>query len=116
MQAVAPHKLGPPLAGLGSPDLSGLPQDRQAHAAARRVFVDLKRTFMHALEGLSGVEWLQMQVRAAEEPLDLWLLRAPAFAALRGADPQVRQRRQQLRRSLDSVFPDLDEPSSFSLL
>jgi hypothetical protein len=115
MQAVAPHTPGHTLAGLASPDLSGLPQDRQAHAAARRAFVDLKRTFIHALDGLPAVEWLQEQVRAAEEPEDLWLLRAPAFAALRGADPQVRQRRQQLRRSLDSVFPDLDEPSSFSL-
>lgn len=116
MQTVASHKAAPSLTGLASTDLSGLPQDRQAHAAARRVFVDLKRTFMHALDGLHGLEWLQMQVRAAEEPVDLWLLRAPAFAALTGADPQVRQRRQQLRRSLDSVFAELDERSSFSLL
>jgi hypothetical protein len=116
MHVAAPRQFGPPLAGRATPDLSGLPHDRQAHAAARRAFVDLKRTFMHALEGLPGIEWLQMQVRAAEEPVDLWLLRAPAFAALSGADPQVRQRRQQLRRGLDSVFPELDEPSSFSLL
>ncbi len=115
MQAVALYKSGPTLGGQASPDLSGLPQDRQAHAAARRAFVDLKRTFMHALDGLPAVEWLQVQVGAAEEPVDLWLLRAPAFAAMRGADPQVRQRRQQLRRSLDSLFPDPDEPSSLSL-
>lgn len=71
---------------------------------------------MHALDGLAGVEWLLVQVRAAEEPVDLWLLRAPAFAALAGAEPQLRVRRQQLRRSLDSVFPDLDGPSNFSQL
>jgi hypothetical protein len=116
MHTVAPRQFGPAFAGLATPDLSGLPQDRQARVAARRAFVDLKRTFMHALDGLPGVEWLVAQVRAAEEPVDLWLLRAPAFAALVGADPQVRHRRQRLRRGLDSVFPDLDEPSGFVLL
>ncbi|MCE2908000.1 MAG: hypothetical protein ACK5Y8_03540 [Betaproteobacteria bacterium] len=116
MHTIAPRQFGPALAGLGKPDLSGLPHDRQARAAARRAFVDLKRTFMHALEGLHDVEWLLTQVRAAEEPVDLWLLRAPAFAALAGADPQVRHRRQRLRRGLDSVFPELDEPSGFVLL
>jgi hypothetical protein len=114
MTTAAPRHYGPALAGLAAPNLSGLPGDRQAHAAARRAFVDLKRTFMHALEPVPGVDWLKTQVRAAEEPVDLWLLRAPAFAALAGADPQARQRRQQLRRGLDSVFPDLDEPSGFT--
>jgi hypothetical protein len=116
MHTVAPRQFGPALAGLVKPDLSGLPQDRQARAAARRAFVDLKRTFMHALDGLNGADWLLMQVRAAEEPVDLWLLRAPAFAALAGAGPQARQRRQRLRRSLDSVFAELDEASGFLVL
>ena len=71
---------------------------------------------MHTLADIPGIDWLQAQVRAAEEPVDLWLLRAPAFAALAGADPQVRHRRQRLRRGLDSVFPELDEPSGFVLL
>jgi hypothetical protein len=116
MHAIAPRQFGPALAGLSALSLAGLPGDRQAHAAARRAFVDLKRTFMHTLADIPGIEWLQAQVRAAEEPVDLWLLRAPAFAALAGADAQAKQRRQQLRRGLDSVFPDLDEPSGFSLL
>jgi hypothetical protein len=116
MHAIAPRQFGPALAGLSAPSLAGLPADRQAHAAARRAFVDLKRTFMHTLAEIPGIDWLQAQVRAAEEPVDLWLLRAPAFAALAGADAQAKQRRQQLRRGLDSVFPDLDEPSGFSLL
>ncbi|MEY3253416.1 MAG: hypothetical protein RL227_2389 [Pseudomonadota bacterium] len=116
MHATAPRQYGPALAGLAAPNLAGLPGDRQAHAAARRAFVDLKRTFMHTLADLPGIDWLQAQVRAAEEPVDLWLLRAPAFAALAGTDAQAKQRRQQLRRGLDSVFPDLDEPSGFSLL
>jgi hypothetical protein len=107
--AAAPRAYGP-----STPMLhAGLPGDRQAHAAARRAFVDLKSTFMHALADIPGIEWLQQQVRAAEEPVDLWLLRAPAFAALAGADAAVRGKRQQLRRGLDSVFPDLDEASGF---
>jgi hypothetical protein len=114
MQA-APRFYGPELQAL--PALTaGLPADRQAHAAARRAFVDLKRTFMHALIGVPGAEWILNQVRAAEEPVDLWLLRAPTFAALAGTAPADRQRRQALRRSLDTVFPDLDESSAFSLL
>lgn len=115
-QTLTPRCFGPSLAGLPPADLSGLPGDRLAHAAARRAFVDLKLTFMHALADVPGVDWLKTQVRAAEEPVDLWLLRAPAFAALAGTDARARQRRQQLRRGLDSVFPDLDEVSGFALL
>jgi len=93
---------------------AGLPGDRGARLAARRAFVDLKLSFLQALQGAAGVDWLAAQVRAAEEPVDLWLLRAPMFAALSGTDPERRHRRQQLRRSLDSVFPDLEPPSSFA--
>lgn len=94
--------------------LAGLPGDRHARLAARQAFVDLKLTFLHALNGLPEADWLRTQVRACEEPLDLWLLRAPVFAALAGASNDARQRRQQLRRGLDSVFPDLDPPSGFT--
>lgn len=93
---------------------AGLPGDRGAHLAARRAFVDLKLTFLHALDGTRGVEWLCNQVRAAEEPVDLWLLRAPVLAALAGVQPEQRQRRQQLRRGLDTVFPDLEPASAFA--
>lgn len=93
---------------------AGLPGDRGARLAARRAFVDLKLSFLQALQGAAGVDWLAAQVRAAEEPVDLWLLRAPMFAALSGTDPERRHRRQQLRRSLDSVFPDLEPPSGFA--
>lgn len=94
----------------------GLPGDRSARLAARQAFVDLKRSFLVALQGQPGGEWLQAQVRAAEEPVDLWLLRGPVFAVLTGTDGDRRQRRQALRRSLDSVFPDLDPPSGFTPL
>jgi len=65
------------------------------------------------MQGTANVDWLLNLVRAAEEPVDLWLLRAPVFAALAGGTLEQRQRRQQLRRGLDSVFPDLEPPSAF---
>jgi hypothetical protein len=110
MEHVGPRHFSP---GAGLPG-AGLPGDRSAHLAARRAFVDLKLTFLHALEGAPAVDWLCHQVRAAEEPVDLWLLRAPVFAALAGVQPELRQRRQRLRRGLDSIFPDLDPASSFA--
>jgi hypothetical protein len=92
---------------------AGLPGDRAARMAARRTFVELKLAFMTALAAVPDASWLHRQVRCAEEPVDLWLLRAPVFAALAGTDPDSRQRRQRLRRGLDSVFPDLEPGSGF---
>ena len=92
---------------------AGLPGDRQARVAARQAFVTLKMTFMQALSDLQGSDWLRELVRNAEEPVELWLLRAPVFAALNRAEPEYRNRRQLLRRGLDSVFPDLDQASMF---
>ncbi len=87
---------------------AGTPHDRRARLAARQAFVSLKLTFLEALDGApdSDSDWLRAQVRGAEEPVDLWLLRAPVFALL--ADADCRARRQLLRRGLDSMFPDLD--------
>ena len=81
-QPVGPRHFSP---GAGLPG-AGLPGDRGARLAARRAFVDLKLTFIQALQGASGVDWLAAQVLAAEEPVDLWLLRAPVFAALSGVN------------------------------
>ena len=61
---------------------AALPSDRHARIAARRAFVALKMTFLHALEDTPADEWLRHQIRSAEEPVDLWLLRAPVFACL----------------------------------
>lgn len=107
-----PRQYGP---GALGPD-SGLPGDRAARLAARKAFVDLKLTFLHILRDTPDVDWLRTQVRAAEEPQDLWLLRGPVFAALSGSAAEFRARRQQLRRGLDSVFPELEPPSAFSVL
>lgn len=108
---VAPRLFGSDIHGAGI----GMPGDRQARLAARRAFVDLKQTYLLALDEApeSEVGWLRRQVRVAEEPVDLWLLRGPVFAALTGADPELRRRRQMLRRGLDSVFADVDPPSNF---
>ncbi|MDQ2778000.1 MAG: hypothetical protein M3Y32_00415 [Pseudomonadota bacterium] len=91
----------------------GEPGDRRAHIAARDAFASLKLTFLQAMESEPGVEWLRKQVRNAEEPFDLWLLRGPVFDLLTGAVAEQRARRQLLRRGLDSVFPDLDPASGF---
>jgi hypothetical protein len=93
---------------------AGLPGDRLAQVAARRAFVALKLEFMQALDTLSGAEaaWLRGQVRGAEDPVDLWLLRAPMFDAIGG--PTRRPLRQRLRRSLDALFPDSQPASMFS--
>lgn len=97
---------------------AGLPHDRHAVIAARRAFVALKLTFSDAVEQAEGIhtQWLRQQVRAAEEPVDLWLLRAPVFSALAGTDPDRRATRQRLRRALEAVFPDTQSTTSFSAL
>ncbi len=96
----------------------GMPGDRNARTAARRAFVELKLTFMRALADLQDphFEWLRSQVRGTEEPVDLWLLRAPVFSALGSPEPGYRQRRQLVRRALDSVFHDSELPSTFGTL
>jgi hypothetical protein len=85
---------------------AGMPGDRRARAAANQAFADLKLTFLHVLDGATGADRVRSQVERAEEPLDLWLLRASAFAALDGVDLEHRGRRQLLRRGLDTLFPD----------
>lgn len=96
----------------------GLPGDRHARLAARRAFVELRLTFLQALADLNDkhVDGLRCQVRGTEEPVDLWLLRAPVFAALSGPELDCRRRRQLVRRALDSVSHDSAPPSSFSPL
>jgi hypothetical protein len=87
---------------------SGLPGDRLARFAARRAFVELKQIFMQAVAGMHDRkgQWLRYQVRLANDPLDLWMLRGPVLSALRDNDPFTRGLRAELYRGLDSLFPD----------
>ena len=108
---------GPSTASATLPD-AGLPQDRHARIAARRAFVELKQRFMSAVASLSGMrgDWLRYQVRQAHEPVDLWLLRSAVFDALAQHDHYHRRTRNELRRALDSVFPDSGELLPFGNL
>ena len=90
----------------------GRPGERHPRYAARQAFVELKQSYLQALDGLDGADWLRHQVRAAEHPVDLWLLRGPVFVRLSGLAPGQSQRRQRLQRELDSAFPDLDPPNT----
>ncbi len=94
---------------------AGLPGDRMARLAARKTFVELKLGFIDVVKTLSGrdADWLRDQVRHAEEPVDLWLLRGPLFDALSGNEPERRIARMRLRRSLDTLFPDIMPASGF---
>jgi len=86
----------------------GLPDERLARVAARRAFVELKQSFMRAVadvEGSSG-ELLQRKVRQASEAIELWRLRALVLESLPPQHPHTAAHRIELRRQLDSVFPD----------
>jgi hypothetical protein len=87
---------------------AGLPQDRLARMAARRTFVDMKQRFMKAVAHVDGSrgDWLRYQVRHANDPVDLWLLRGAVFAVLPPREPESRRMRLDLHRALDTAFPD----------
>ncbi len=87
---------------------AGLPQERLARLAARRTFVDMKQRFMQAVAHVAGSrgDWLRYQVRHANDPVDLWLLRGAVFAVLPAREPESRRMRLDLHRALDTAFPD----------
>ena len=97
--------------GLGMLPGPGLPQDRHARIAARRIFVALKQRFMLAVDTLDGLrhDWLRCQVRQVQEPGDLWLLRGAVFTALGLDDPTSLRLRKELQALLDQIFPDQGE-------
>ena len=90
------------------PDAMGLPDTRSARIESRRAFVEMKQLFMRAVENLEHRKgaWLRAQVRGAEDPIDLWLLRGPLLAALREDDRGTRTLRAAIYKSLDRAFPD----------
>jgi hypothetical protein len=90
------------------PAALALPTSRGDRVEARRAFVEMKQLFLHAVEDLAHRKgaWLRAQVRAAEDPVDLWLLRGPLLSALREDDLATRTLRAALYRSLDRTFPE----------
>lgn len=98
-------------AGMAAPGGWGMPQDRHARIAARRTFVAMKHQFMAAVADVSGprADWLRFQVRQAEEPVDLWLLRGLVYDALEREGPATERSRRELERLLARTFPDNGE-------
>ena len=100
------------------PEALGLPDMRDARIESRRAFVEMKQLFMRAVENLAHRKgaWLRAQVRAAEDPVDLWLLRGPLLSALREDDVATRTMRAALYRSLDRTFPEAFGSAEISVL
>jgi hypothetical protein len=94
------------------------PAARDARIESRRAFVEMKQLFMVAVENLAHRKgaWLRTQVRAAEDPVDLWLLRGPLLSALREDDVATRTMRAALYRSLDRTFPEAFGSAEVGLL
>lgn len=90
------------------PAAVALPGSRGGRIETRRAFVEMKQLFMRAVEDLAHRKgaWLRAQVRAAEDPVDLWLLRGPLLSALREDEFATRTLRAALYRSLDRTFPE----------
>ena len=88
-------------------DPMGVASTRSARIESRRAFVEMKQLFMRAVENLEHRKgaWLRSQVRGAEDPIDLWLLRGPLLATLREDDVATRTMRAALYKSLDRTFP-----------
>jgi len=91
---------------------------RSARIETRRAFVEMKQLFMRAVENLEHrkAAWLRAQVRAAEDPIDLWLLRGPLLATLREDDVATRTMRAALYKTLDRTFPEAFGSAEISAL
>jgi len=100
------------------PRTAAPPATRSGRIESRRAFVQMKQLFMHAVENLAHRKgaWLRAQVRAAEDPVDLWLLRGPLLSALRENDLATRTLRAALYRSLDRTFPEAFGSAQISTL
>jgi hypothetical protein len=114
MTAAAPRHFlsASPYAPLAAWLTTGTTEDRLSRIAARRSFVHVKRCFMIAVERVVGQrgQWLRQQVRQTNEAVDLWLLRGAVFDALQARGPEGRALTRELKRTLDSIFPEALEP------
>lgn len=84
----------------------GLPQERLAQIAARRDFVEMKQSYMHAASDITSAtgELLLHKVRKATEPWELWSLRAVILASLAADHERTLSHRMRLEREFDSIF------------
>jgi hypothetical protein len=85
----------------------GMPDDRLARMAARRAFVEMKQVFIRAAADVEGAvgQMLQQRVRIANEPVELWRVRAVLLASLPAHHQRTLAHRIELHRQLDSLFP-----------
>jgi hypothetical protein len=100
------------------PGQMGPAATRSTRMESRRAFVEMKQLFMRAVENLEHRKgaWLRSQVRGAEDPIDLWLLRGPLLATLREDDVATRTMRAALYKSLDRTFPEAFGSAEISAL
>jgi hypothetical protein len=84
----------------------GMPQERLARIAARRAFVEMKQSYMDAASDIDSATGglLQQRVRRADEPWELWSLRAVILASLPSDHARTRTHRMKLEREFDSIF------------
>jgi hypothetical protein len=89
--------------------------EQQARIAARRDFVDMKRCFMEAASAMGGPlgARLQRKVRESVCAEELWPMRALVLGALALGHERGLGLRADLRRHLDSVFPDTGPETGF---
>ena len=84
----------------------GMAQERQARIAARRAFVEMKQAYMGAASDITSATaaMLQNKVRRADEPWELWSLRAVILASLPANHERTASHRMKLEREFDSIF------------
>jgi len=89
--------------------IPGMPQERLAHVAARRVFVEMKQCFMQSAAGLQGASaaLLKRQLRIAGDIGELLELSETLLAVL---PPEGRK---AVRRQLDAAFPMAGRDTEF---
>jgi hypothetical protein len=97
---------------------SSTPQERLARVAARLAFVEMKQCFINAAADAVGhnATLLRRQVRQADNVIALWQLHSAVLASLPVGDARSEQHRQDLRRYLESAFPDTGSDTEFAAL
>jgi hypothetical protein len=90
-------------------NIPGMPQERLARVAARRVFVEMKQCFMQSASGLQGASaaLLQRQLRIAGDVGELLELSDTLLAVLPPDERKV------VRRQLDAAFPMAGRDTEF---